>query len=60
MRQLILAMVVLVPVRWRTRYTGVGLQEAAWPERSASLRERDKATCLADRALCGIDMPLVL
>jgi hypothetical protein len=60
MLQFILAIAVLFPVRWHREYTVVGQQEAAWPQWPASPRERDKATCLADRALCGIDMPLVL
>jgi hypothetical protein len=60
MMQFILAMAALFPIRLRTAHTGVGLRETAWPERSASPRERDAATRLADRALCGIDLPFIL
>ena len=55
-----LAMAALFPVRWRREYISVGQQGVAWSQRAVLRKERDKATRLADRALCGIDMPLVL
>jgi hypothetical protein len=50
--------VLLLTVRRSMRDTGVGRLEAAGPSRSP--REHDAVTRLADRALCGIDLPLVL
>ena len=59
MLQSILAIAALFPARWRTKYTDVGRLGATRPDRASSPRDRDAATRLADRALCGIDMPLV-
>ena len=58
MLQSILAIAVLLPGRRRMRDTGVGGPEAV--EAGRSPREHDAATRMADRALCGIDLPLVL
>jgi len=58
MLQSILAVAVLLPVRRLTRDTGVGRPEAIGPGRSP--REHDAATRMANRALCGIDLPFIL
>jgi hypothetical protein len=58
MLQSIFAIAVLLPVRRRMRNTDVGRPEPAGPGRSP--REHGAAKRLADRALCGIDLPLVL
>ena len=58
MLQSILAIAVLLPVRRAHEGHRRRAAEASGPGRSP--REHDGATRLADRALCGIDQPLVL
>jgi hypothetical protein len=60
MLRFILATAVVFAIGRRTMHTDIERPAATSPDRSTSPRDRDAATRLADRALCGIDMPFVL
>lgn len=60
MLQFILAIAAVFCIGKRTSYSDVRRPRPIWPDRLTSPRRRDNAARLADRALCGIDVPLIL
>jgi hypothetical protein len=60
MLQFILATAAAFSFGKHTSYGDARRPVPTWLDRSTSPRDRDTATRQADRALCGIDMPLVL
>ena len=60
MLQFILATAAAFCFGKHTSYRDGRRPEQTWPGRSSSTKNRDVAARLAERALCGIDMPLIL
>ena len=60
MLQVILATAAAICFGKHTSYSDGRRPERPWPGRSSSAKDRDVAARLAERALCGIDMPLIL
>jgi hypothetical protein len=60
MLQVILATAAAICFGKHTSYSDGRRPERTWPGRSSYPKGRDVAARLAERALCGIDMPLIL